>query len=224
MDRFADLAGGLELPPSCLQGIEQDLRRRLAAETADEGLYLDSMKAAGELQLRHGSWRSTFAAEVWRPIFVDPGEAGLILSAEAGNARVLRQSYGNLRSLRDRSGITVFPGFYGYTESGRLVTFPRGGSDITGAVLAAAVGAGLYENFTDVDSVFAASPRLVPDPRPVAEITYREMRELSYAGFSVFHDEALEPVFHGGIPVAVKNTNNPDGQWYADRARPAGGG
>ena len=207
-DRFADLAGGLELPPSCLQGIEQDLRRRLEADTADEGLYLDSMKAAGEFNC------GRLVAEYLRSRgleahFVEPREAGLILSAQAGNARVLRQSYGNLRSLRDRSGITVFPGFYGYTEAGRLVTFPRGGSDITGAILAAAAGADLYENFTDVDSVFAASPRLVPDPRPVVEITYREMRELSYAGFSVFHDEALEPVFHAGIPVAVKNTNNP---------------
>ena len=211
VDRFADLAGGLELPPSCLRGIEQDLRRRLDADTADESLFLDTMKAAGELNC------GRLVAEYLRSRgleahFVEPREAGLILSAEAGNARVLRQSYGNLRPLRDRSGITVFPGFYGYTEAGRLVTFPRGGSDITGAILAAAVGADLYENFTDVDSVFAASPRLVPDPRPVVEITYREMRELSYAGFSVFHDEALEPVFHGGIPVAVKNTNNPDGR------------
>ncbi len=209
VNRFADLASGLGLPASCMRGIERDMRQRLMSSTADEGLYLDSMKAAGECNC------ARLVAEYLRgrgleAHFIDPREAGLILSAEAGNARVLRQSYGNLRSLRDRSGITVFPGFYGYTESGRLVTFPRGGSDITGAILAAAVGADLYENFTDVDSVFAASPRLVPDPRPVGEITYREMRELSYAGFSVFHDEALEPVFHGGIPVAVKNTNNPD--------------
>ena len=133
----------------------------------------------------------------------------MILSDEPGNARVLRQSYGRLRSLRDRSGVLIFPGFFGYTEAGRLVTFPRGGSDITGAILAAAVDAEVYENFTDVDSVYAASPRLIEAPVPVAEITYREMRELSYAGFSVFHDEALEPVVRAGIPVAVKNTNNP---------------
>ena len=209
VDRFANLAGGLGLDASCARRIEHDLRRRLEAETADEALYLDSMKAGGERNC------GLLVAEYLRgrgveAHFVDPGEAGLILSDEAGNARVLRQSYGNLRSLRGRPGVTVFPGFYGRTEAGRLVTFPRGGSDITGAILAAAVGADLYENFTDVDSVFAASPRLVPDPRPVVEITYREMRELSYAGFSVFHDEALEPVFHGGIPVAVKNTNNPE--------------
>ena len=80
--------------------------------------------------------------------YVDPLEGGMILSDEPGNARVLKQSYIKLRMLRERSGITVFPGFFGYSETGRLVTFPRGGSDITGAILAAAVDAELYENFT----------------------------------------------------------------------------
>ena len=143
--------------------------------------------------------------------YLDPGEGGLILSEEPGNARVLQASYGKLRQLKDRPGITIFPGFFGYSPTGRVVTFSRGGSDITGAILAAAVDANVYENFTDVDSVFAANPALVENPVAVSEITYREMRELSYAGFSVFHDEALEPVFHAGIPVIVKNTNNPPG-------------
>lgn len=206
--RYADIAAGLGLTPDAVDPIRDDLGCRLAADTDDAGLYTDAMKAAGEancarLVAQYLRSRGTEAH------YVDPGEAGLVLSDEPGNARVLRPSYGRLRALRDRPGVTVFPGFFGYTETGRLVTFPRGGSDITGAILAAAVDAELYENFTDVDSVFAANPRLVDDPRPVAEITYREMRELAYAGFSVFHDEALEPVFHAGIPVAVKNTNNP---------------
>ena len=91
----------------------------------------------------------------------------------------------------------------------RSNTSLRGGSDITGSILAAAVHADLYENFTDVDSVFCANPRVVNDPMEIEEITYREMRELSYAGFSVFHDEALMPVYKAGIPVCIKNTNNP---------------
>jgi aspartate kinase len=206
--RFDDLAAGLGLSAATAETIRQDLQQRLQADTADEGLFLDTLKAAGEancarLVADYLRGRGTDAH------FVDPRDAGMVLSAEPGNARVLGPSYGNLRALRERPGVSVFPGFYGYTESGRLVTFPRGGSDITGAILAAAVDAELYENFTDVDSVFAANPSLVELPRAVAEITYREMRELSYAGFSVFHDEALEPVFHAGIPVAVKNTNNP---------------
>lgn len=206
--RYEEIANDLEVPAEAVTGIAADLDERLAASTVDEGLFTDTLKAAGEANCARlvAEYLRCTGAEAH---FVEPAEAGLLLSEEPGNARVLQASYGRLRALRERPGITVFPGFYGYSESGRLVTFPRGGSDITGAVLAAATGAELYENFTDVDSVFAASPRLVDHPRPVAEITYREMRELSYAGFSVFHDEALEPVFRAGIPVAVKNTNNP---------------
>jgi len=206
--RYEEIVTDLGLPAEALAGIAADLDERLAVSTADEALFTDTLKAAGEANCARlvAEYLCSTGVEAH---FVDPGEAGLLLSEEPGNARVLQASYGRLRALRERPGITIFPGFYGYSESGRLVTFPRGGSDITGAVLAAATDSELYENFTDVDSVFAASPRLVENPRPVAEITYQEMRELSYAGFPVFHDEALEPVFCAGIAVAVKNTNNP---------------
>ncbi len=208
VERFADIATGLGMADESVDPIRADLQQRLEADVSDKGLYMDTMKAAGEANT------ARLVADYLRSQGVDahcidPAEAGMILSDEPGNARVLRQAYGRLRRLRERPGISIFPGFYGYSETGRLVTFPRGGSDITGAILAAAVDAELYENFTDVDSVFVANPKLINNPRAVAEITYREMRELSYAGFSVFHDEALEPVFHAGIPVAVKNTNNP---------------
>ena len=208
IERFQTIASELGMPATAADPIVADLEQRLQGDTADEALFMDTVKAAGEAncaRLVAEKLRSSGA----EAHYVDPGDAGLILSDEPGNARALLATYGNLRTLRERPGITVFPGFFGYTQGGRLVTFPRGGSDITGAILAAAVDADLYENFTDVDSVFAANPAIVDNPRAVSEITYREMRELSYAGFSVFHDEALEPVFHAGIPVAVKNTNNP---------------
>lgn len=89
------------------------------------------------------------------------------------------------------------------------MTFSRGGSDITGSILANGLKAELYENFTDVDAVYAVNPNFVSHPTEIQELTYREMRELSYAGFSVFHDEALIPAFRAGIPVNIKNTNNP---------------
>ena len=142
--------------------------------------------------------------------YVNPKDAGLLLSDEPGNAQVLPEAYNRLRTLQERQGITIFPGFFGYSKQGNIVTFSRGGSDITGAILAGAVRAEVYENFTDVDSVFAANPSIVKDPAPIAELTYREMRELSYAGFSVFHDEALEPVYRAHVPVNIRNTNNPD--------------
>ena len=82
----------------------------------------------------------------------------------------------------------IFPGFYGITPSGHIATFSRGGSDITGAILARGFDAELYENFTDVDAIFSANPNIVTNPAPIKKMTYQEMRELSYAGFSVFHD------------------------------------
>lgn len=130
------------------------------------------------------------------------------MSEEFGNAAVLDVSYKNLAKLKDESAIVVFPGFFGYTQKGDVVTFPRGGSDITGSILAKAVNAEVYENFTDVDGVLAASPSIVDNPKLIDEFTYREMRELSYGGFNVLHAEALQPVYEANIPVHILNTNN----------------
>ena len=96
------------------------------------------------------------------------------------------------------------------TVDGNVCTFSRGGSDISGSIVAAGVKADLYENFTDVDGIFAAHPGVVHKPHTIKELTYREMRELAYAGFSVLHDEALIPAYRGKIPLVIKNTNNPN--------------
>src|SRR5690606_2043995 len=131
------------------------------------------------------------------------------VSNEPGSAQILEKSYEKIYQLRNREGILVIPGFFGYTEQGVLVTFPRGGSDITGSIIAAGVKADLYENFTDVSSVYCVNPNFVKQPKEISVLTYKEMRELSYAGFSVFHDEALIPAFKKNIPVCIKNTNDP---------------
>ena len=209
VERYAAIVHGLKLPAELLAHIATDLRARVDAKSASDDAYIDNMKAAGE---DHSA--QVFAAYLKQlghaAHYVNPKVAGLVLTDEPGNARVLQSSYGKLRTFFRRApGIVVFPGFFGYSETGRVVTFSRGGSDITGAILAAAADASVYENYTDVDAVCVVDPRLVKNPAEVKEITYREMRELSYAGFSVFHDEALEPVFHAGIPVNVRNTNNP---------------
>ena len=141
--------------------------------------------------------------------YVNPKDAGLFVTDEPGHAQVLPETYENLYQLRNRTGILVVPGFFGYNKAGDVLTFSRSGSDITGSILANGVKAELYENFTDVDAVYAVNPNIVKNPKGIRELTYREMRELSYAGFSVFHDEALSPTFQAGIPVNVKNTNNP---------------
>ncbi len=104
----------------------------------------------------------------------------------------------------------VIPGFYGATENGSIVTFSRGGSDITGSVMARAAEVDLYENWTDVDGFLMADPRIVDNPPPMPYVTYCELRELSYMGASVLHEESIFPVRQARIPIHVKNTNAPD--------------
>jgi len=104
----------------------------------------------------------------------------------------------------------VVPGFFGATESGKVVTFSRGGSDITGSIVARAAEAAIYENWTDVSGFLMADPRLVENPKPIKTITYRELRELSYMGATVLHEDAIFPVRIAGIPINIRNTNAPE--------------
>lgn len=208
IERYRSIASELGLPAETAEPIARDLTERLENGTTDADLYMDTMKAGGEDNCARLIAQVLQARGV-DAHYVNPKDAGLLLSDEPGNAQVLPEAYNRLRDLHERLGITIFPGFFGYSKQGNVVTFSRGGSDITGAILASAVRAEVYENFTDVDSVFAANPSIVKDPTPITELTYREMRELSYAGFSVFHDEALEPVYRAQVPVNIRNTNNP---------------
>lgn len=109
----------------------------------------------------------------------------------------------------------VMPGFYGATENRRVRTFSRGGSDITGSIVAKAMHVDVYENWTDVSGFLAADPRLIENPSHISEISYSELRELSYMGASVFHEEAIFPARSEGIPINIKNTNRPEdeGSW-----------
>ena len=118
-------------------------------------------------------------------------------------------SYAALKKLGSGKGI-VIPGFYGAMPDGRIRTFSRGGSDITGALAAAALDASVYENWTDVSGILMADPRIVDDPQPIPEVTYDELRELSYAGAQVLHEGTILPVREKGIPVNIRNTNAPN--------------
>ncbi|MFC0558172.1 aspartate kinase [Halalkalibacter alkalisediminis] len=206
--RYEDIAEGLGLGREIVATIEADLRKRLEFDLNRGDSFMDLIKASGE-DNNAKLIASYFQKVGLNATYLNPQDAGLFVSDEPGNAQVLSEAYDHLIHLRQRDEIIVFPGFFGYSKEGTLVTFSRGGSDITGSILAAGVKADLYENFTDVDSVFAANPKIIDNPVKIKRMTYREMRELSYAGFSVFHDEALFPAFRNGIPVCVKNTNNP---------------
>ena len=202
VDRFRAIADGLGLDDAICDVIAEDLRERVQGDKTNVELFIDSIKAAGEDN--NAKLIAAYFNAIGMPArYVSPKE-GLVVNDLPERTFALPEAYANLAPLKHTKEIIVFLGFFGYTKAGVLRTFDRGGSDITGSILAAAVEAELYENFTDVDCVFSANPKVVNDPVEIKEITYREMRELSYAGFSVFHDEALMPVYKIGVPVNIK--------------------
>ncbi|MCR5121381.1 MAG: aspartate kinase [Ruminococcus sp.] len=138
--------------------------------------------------------------------FVDPAE--MVFFAEDGSFDSERTFAAVGERLKDIERAVV-PGFYGSMPNDTIKTFSRGGSDITGSIVAAGTGADLYENWTDTSGFLVCDPRIVNDPQPIRTITYRELRELSYMGASVFHEDAIFPVRKAGIPINIKNTNKP---------------
>ncbi|MGJ7035697.1 aspartate kinase [Anoxybacillus eryuanensis] len=207
--RYDEIVTDLHLSRDILDVISASLQQIIDTYHDQPERLLDALKASGEDN--NAKLMAHYLRQLgYEAHYVNPKDAGIVVTDEPGNAQILPESYERLAKLKERSGILVIPGFFGYSRSGHIVTFPRGGSDITGSIVAAGVGAELYENFTDVDSIYCVNPSIVEHPCQLKELTYREMRELSYAGFSVFHDEALEPVYRRGIPVCVKNTNNPE--------------
>ena len=115
-----------------------------------------------------------------------------------------------VRAKLDGLDNAVIPGFYGKTTEGYIKTFSRGGSDVTGSIIANAVRADIYENWTDVSGFLVADPRIVENPDVIEVITYRELRELAYMGASVLHEDAIFPVRSAGIPINIRNTNRPE--------------
>ncbi|MGE7602763.1 aspartate kinase [Peribacillus sp. NPDC097675] len=211
ISRYASIAEELNLSGTVIEEIREDLHTLLHADKSKPKRYVDALKASGE-DNNAKLVSAYFQSRGVEAQYMDPRKAGLIVTDVDGYTQVLPESYERLYALREEPGIVIFPGFFGYTLEGDVLTFSRSGSDITGSILANGVKADLYENFTDVDAVYAVNPNVVPNPKGIRELTYREMRELSYAGFSVFHDEALIPAFRAGIPVHIQNTNNPTAQ------------
>ncbi len=147
--------------------------------------------------------------------FVDPAEA--IFFDENGEFDPDKTNT-VLKERLSKVERAVVPGFYGVDADGKIKTFSRGGSDITGSIVAKAVHASCYENWTDVSGFLVADPRIVENPKPIKTITYRELRELSYMGASVLHEEAVFPVRRAGIPINIRNTNAPEdeGTWIVE--------
>ena len=210
LDRYQAIADYFDLPSGQMQPLVERLANLPNGNYPNNNYLLAAFKAHGERL--NAELMSLVLNRLGHPArFITPEEVGLKVAGTPNNATVIPETYARLANFSfSKHDIIVFPGFYGITLAGHIATFSRGGSDITGAILARGLHAEMYENFTDVDAIYSANPNVVKDPQPIAKMTYREMRELSYAGFSVFHDEALIPAIQGNIPINVKNTNNPE--------------
>ena len=172
--------------------IKENLAEDASADyVASRGEYLNAM----------------IMAELLGYDFVDA--AGLMLFDEKG--RFMEEETDRLLGEElTRHERAVMPGFYGTYPDGSIKTFSRGGSDITGAIVARAARADVYENWTDVSGFLTADPKVVTNPRPISSLSYKELRELSYMGASVLHEDAIYPARAGGIPINIRNTNKPD--------------
>ncbi len=193
--RYQEIIDGLGLSFSLSDDFEKiaaDLRSGVDRDyAASRGEYLNAKLMAAYLGFR----------------FVD--SADCFFFNEDRSCNFEKTEEGIRAALKDVD-YAVFPGFYGANAEGRVVTFSRGGSDVTGSLIAAAEHVDLYENWTDVSGFLLADPRIVRNPEVIDYITYRELRELSYMGAGVLHEDAIFPVRCEGIPIQIKNTNRPE--------------
>ncbi|MBR4759140.1 MAG: aspartate kinase [Lachnospiraceae bacterium] len=196
---------------------------------------IDGLKLKVSLDDEFAQIKKNFAAKVGVDYAASRGEYlnGILMAAYLGYefidaAKVIFfKANGDLNSEKTQTLLSealanakkaVVPGFYGSMEDGSIRTFSRGGSDITGSLVAKACKADVYENWTDVSGFMVADPRIIKNPKSIETITYRELRELAYMGAGVLHEEAIFPVRKGGIPINIRNTNSPEdeGTWIVE--------
>ena len=194
-ERFADIIRDL--------GVDFDLDAEIAVIRA----HLEAKPDRDYMASRGEYLNSKIIAAYLGFPFVDAADYVTFYADGAFNAQETNRKLS--AALADKE-YAVVPGFYGALPNGDIHTFSRGGSDLTGSIVALAVSASLYENWTDVSGMLAADPRLVEKPHTIEYITYKELRELSYMGASVLHEDAVFPVRAAGIPINIRNTNAPE--------------
>ncbi len=202
--RYDEIIAGLELKNFSLDAdfdqIAADIKEDLSLDyLASRGEYLNGKIMAAYLGFD----------------FIDP--ATVIFFNAEGNLNAYKTEKEMSKALSEHPHAVV-PGFFGCGKDGKVKTFSRGGSDVTGSIVAGAAKVDVYENWTDVSGFLICDPRIVKDPVAINTITYRELRELSYMGASVLHEDAIFPVRSAGIPINIKNTNRPEdpGTWIVE--------
>ena len=202
-ERYEAIINGLHLTLSLddeFKTIEENFKKKAGSQyAASRGEYLNGIIMANYLGYD----------------FVDSAEVIIFNEDGSFDADTTDKLLGERLSKLENA---VVPGFYGATLGGVVKTFSRGGSDITGSLVSKAVHATAYENWTDVSGFLIADPRIIDNPKPIKVITYRELRELSYMGASVLHEDSVFPVRKAGIPINIRNTNAPDdeGTWIVE--------
>ena len=200
-DRYQEIIDGLKLELSLeneFKVIEKNFKEKAGRDyAASRGEYLNGIVLAAYLGFE----------------FIDAAEV-IFFFDEEGNWDGDKTHDALVDRLKGCKN-AVIPGFYGSLPDGRIKTFSRGGSDITGSIVAQAAGVDVYENWTDVSGFLIADPRIIDNPKGIDVITYRELRELSYMGATVLHEDAIFPVRQEGIPINIRNTNAPEdeGTW-----------
>jgi aspartate kinase len=209
--RYIDIYTGCGLPQDTVMQALEVLDAACAGPRDEPGKFRDRVVACGE-DINARLFAAYLDTRTDAARYVSPRDIKLHVSSEFGNAVPLDEAAIHRASLKKTcaESVVVFPGFYGITPEGDVATFSRGGSDLTGALLAEAIEAAEYENWSDVDGIFCCNPTIVDNPMQIPALTYREMRELSYIGFTVFHEEAVQPTMRTNIPIRLRNTNNLD--------------
>ncbi|MDR1549375.1 MAG: aspartate kinase [Hungatella sp.] len=196
-ERYMEIIDGLNLNLNLdheFETIEENFLKKAGRDyAASRGEYLNGMVMAEFLGYE----------------FIDAAEVIFFDADGSFNAELTNTELGESLEHVERA---VIPGFYGSKPDGTIKTFSRGGSDITGSIVAKAIHADMYENWTDVSGFLVADPRIIKNPEVIETITYRELRELAYMGASVLHEDAIFPVRKEGIPINIRNTNKPEDQ------------
>ncbi len=206
--RYLEIYEPLGLSEKSIMDVCSVIDKRICADKKNRAMFRDGVVSLGE-ELNAYLFAEYLNTAGIISRYISPEKVGLIVTSDYGDAQPLHEAYENMKELIKlcRDSIIVFPGFFGTTSTGQIATFSRGGSDLTGAILSASVGAVEYENFTDVDGIFPVAPHIAEAER-IPCLTYRELRELAYMGFHAFQSESMIPVMRSKIPIRVRNTNN----------------
>lgn len=195
LQRFCEIRDSLGLS----YDVESDFQR--FTERLNKDFSVDELVSRGEY------FTSRLMAEYLGYAFVDAADC-VFFGVDGQIDR--EKTYAAIAEALEKNGKILIPGFYGQLPNGRVKVMTRGGSDISGALAAAAVNADVYENWTDVSGILMADPRIVNNPKPIPTITYSELRELAYMGASVLHEDSIMPVKEKGIALNIRNTNRPE--------------